>query len=154
MQAMLGLDMIGFAFFDASLWAVGLAGTALDAGIGNLESLDLWLGIPHGIVIAFDGMHSEVEVFYLSLTDAEDNADAACVARINIGEIGLLFEDDILPMFLFVIGHGLGNGREANHLLELGQGMNLYMSIGEQLTAEILVTGCIEIDGIGLIVDS
>ena len=154
MKTMLRLDMIGLALLNTTLRAIGLAGATADALFGNLEAFAFRLCMAHREVGTVDGSYTKVEVFYLGIADDEDDADTASITRIDIHQIRLFLEDDVLPVFLFVIWYGLCHSRQTNHLLELRQRMNLYMPVVHQLPAEILSASRIEINSIWLVVNS
>ena len=154
MQTMLRLDTIRFVCLDTTLRTVGFAGTTLDAVVGDAEALLFRLCMAHREVGTVDGAHAKVEVFYLGIADDKDDANGAGVTGIDVHQVGLFLEDDVLPVFLFFVWHRLGNSREANHLFELCQGVNLHVYVIDQLLTEVLSASSIEIYGIRLVVNS
>lgn len=152
-QAVGGLDAVRRAGLYALLGAVGQAGAAANTIFRNsISSVDISPCISKDIILSENGFHAQVEILDFSPVDFEYNANVPGIAGVDVGKIWLFSEDNIYPLFLFILRRGDSFRGEPYHLLELGVAQNLHPTIRKQLPAEVLAPGGEEVHPVRLIV--
>ena len=106
MQAVLLVDDAGTAFVDCFLWADTDTFPTADAGIRDEIPFRSGLPISDDVALPENGIHPQVEVLNGHIPDAEDDPNAAGIPGVDIGQIGLLLEDQIPPFVLLLRGAG------------------------------------------------